>query len=124
MSRGPKWLKFQYAMQNFETPISTLTSVVTPPFDLGSGEEVFIQLPPDLFRRDGKMREEFFCRHFPWRDNPSRTKVCATVFLVAAKNSVTRIEGGLEEFLASGVIANGADKANAAANSQASVPSN
>jgi hypothetical protein len=119
MRYGPKWLKFQYAFQKFDHPVSLMSSPV-PPLDLGPGQEVSLHLSPDSFKKGGELRDTFFNRRFPFRRKVSPTKVCVVVSIVAAKAVVTRVERGLEKFLATGVIANGADKAyKAAASKQA-----
>jgi hypothetical protein len=113
---GPKWLKFQHAVQKFDHPVSLMTSPTPPPFDLGPGQEVSLLLSPDPFKKPGELRDTFFNRRLPLRRKVSPTKICVVVSMVAAKASVTRVEKGLEKFLATGVIADGADKANKAAN--------
>jgi len=117
LRRGPKWLGFQYAVQKLDHRTSMLNSPALP-FDLGPGQETTLYLSPDPFRNGGELRGNFFNRHFPWRRKPSPAKICVIVFLVAAKNVVTRAERGLERFLATGVITNGAERANNAANAK------
>ncbi len=110
---GPKWLAFQHAIQKFDLPPSMITTA-TPPFDLGPGQEVSLYASPDPFKKGGELRDTFFCRRFPWARKASGTKICVVVFIVASKAVVTRVEGNLEKFLATGIIATGADKANKA----------
>ncbi len=117
LRRGPKWLAFQHAMQKFDLPISTM-STPTPPFDLGPGQEVTLNISPEPFKKEGEIRDTFFKRRVPWRRNPPATKICVVVFIVAAKAIVVRVEPTLEKFLATGEIANGADKANKAADNK------
>ena len=117
LKRGPKWLAFQNAVQKFDVPISAISSP-RPPCDLGPGQEVTFYVSPDPFKRGGEIRDTFFSRHVPWRVKSFPTKICVVVFLVAAKAKVMRVERGLEAFLATGVIVNGADKANKAAESK------
>lgn len=117
MKYGPRWLAFQHAVQKFDRPISSISSP-RPPFDLGPGQEVTFYLSPEPFKKGGEWRNSFFNRHFPWRQNPSPAKICTVVSIVASKAVVTRVERSLESFLATGVIANGAEKANQAANAK------
>lgn len=118
---GPKWLAFQHAIQQFDRPVSAMSSP-TLPFDLGPGQEMTLYIPPEPFKKDGETRIAFFNRRIPLRKGPSPTKVCVVVFAVASKAVVTRVERGLEKFLATGVIENGAEKANAAADAQRKQP--
>ncbi|MES2291793.1 MAG: hypothetical protein V4527_00660 [Pseudomonadota bacterium] len=107
LKHGPKWLKFQHAVQTFNNPVISNPRL---PFDLGPGLDVTFYVSPDAFKKTDEVRDTFFCRKLPWEANPSRTKVCLMVFIIAAKAVVTRVEPDLESFLATGVIANGADK--------------
>ncbi len=114
---GPKWIKFQYAMQKFDRPVSMIASP-SPPFDLAPGQEVSLYLAPETFKERPQLRDEFFNRRLPFRRHVTPTKICVEVHLVAAKKAVTQVEKGLEVFLATGIIANGAEKANKAADQQ------
>jgi hypothetical protein len=115
---GPKWLKFQHAMQKFDHPISAMSLTVIPPFDLAPGQEVSMTLLPEPFTKATELRKEFFNREMPITKKLIATKVCLMVSLVAAKAVTTRVEKNLEHFLASGEIRGGAAKANAAADLQ------
>lgn len=117
---GPRWLAFQYAAQMFDHPISVISGP-RPPFGLGPGEEATLILSPEPFKKGGEMRDTFFNRHFPWRQNSSPAKICTVVSIVASKAVVTRVERSLESFLATGVIAGGADKANKATKAKSEV---
>jgi len=75
-------------------------------------------LTPDPFKKPSELRDSFFNRKLPLRREISPTKICVLVSMVAAKASVTRVERGLEKFLATGAIAGGADKANKASGSR------
>lgn len=114
---GPKWLKFQWAVQTFDRPVSLMGASPTPPLDLGPGQNVTLYLSPSWFKA-GELRDKFFNRRLPFRRKNSPTKICVVVSMVAAKASVTRVERGLEKFLATGAIADGADKANKAADAK------
>jgi len=110
----PKWLKFQYAIQKLDLPVSGMSGP-RPPFDLGPRQEVSIHIPPDPFKNEGDLRDDFFNRHFPWKRECSPTKICIVVYVVASKAVITRVERDLEDFLASGKITGGAQKLNDAA---------
>jgi hypothetical protein len=114
LRHGPKWLKFQYAYQKFDHPVSLMTGP-GPPFDLGPGQERTLLLPTSTHQERTELRDTFFNRRLPFRKTVSPTKICVLISIVAAKPSVTRVERALESFLATGVMADGADKANKAA---------
>lgn len=115
MRRSPKWWAFQHAIQTSIAPMAGQA----PPFDLGPGKEVSVQLSTEPFKKDGEIRDTFFNRKLPWRASPSPTKICVVVYISASKSVVARVEPALEAFLATGMIATGA----AAANKKANAPS-
>jgi hypothetical protein len=116
-SSGPSWLRYKHAVQMFDRPVSQLSSP-SPPFDLEPGREISLYLQPDTYTERPDLRDEFFNRKLPLASKGTPTKVCVHVSMVAAKAVTTRVRPTLEKFLATGVIEDGAAKANARADAQ------
>ncbi|MBO9377430.1 hypothetical protein GG804_11685 [Sphingomonas histidinilytica] len=116
LRRGPAWLKRQYAVQ---MP-TYLPGSPQPPFTLEPGDQVSILIDPQPFQSDKRaaLREQFFCRRYPWKAEPQQTRIDVGVDIAAHTAQYQKVGPGLAALLATGKITNGGARFDQRANAQ------